>query len=279
MAKIWLLAVIACHPQGVLTDECGDFCDSKGCDWTSDWSCPWADKGKKGKAADDGSTGFKCCCTKRKSDEQPCGGEASTPSPSPPPEAKEDEALSPPPSPPPAEQDKDSKEEDKDSTEGDNGGDEEADQKDDGNDKEDDDEDEGDIKVLTGTKCNGTAYTDVDQGMKNGCNGFPGKTAQQCRDFCVDNAKAPNCPKKTCYAAVHYPVGDSKKGFCHLFTKDQCSAPLQWWGHPTTYIKKSMMSKKEADGHDDGYDDSSDDGSAKEDTARRLHDGHSAVII
>jgi len=57
------------------SDDCGDYCAGTGCGWTEDFSCPWAPApGAKGRASDDGSMGYKCCCAKRTEDSQPCGG-------------------------------------------------------------------------------------------------------------------------------------------------------------------------------------------------------------
>ena len=54
---------------------CKRFCKETGCDWTEDWACPWSlHEGKEGWAADDESTGFKCCCIWRSSEMKPCGG-------------------------------------------------------------------------------------------------------------------------------------------------------------------------------------------------------------
>jgi len=54
---------------------CESYCSSTGCGWTSQYSCPWsAAAGTKGRAGQDGSKGFDCCCAKRDQDSQPCGG-------------------------------------------------------------------------------------------------------------------------------------------------------------------------------------------------------------
>jgi hypothetical protein len=61
------------------TSQCSGYCSSTGCGWTAQWSCPWApNPGSKGRAGNDGSTGYKCCCEDRSQEDQPCG--ASTPS-------------------------------------------------------------------------------------------------------------------------------------------------------------------------------------------------------
>jgi len=46
-------------PKGI----CDGFCSSTGCGWTAQHSCPWASAdGTSGRASDDGSLGYKCCC-------------------------------------------------------------------------------------------------------------------------------------------------------------------------------------------------------------------------
>jgi len=62
--------------------ECGDYCSATGCGWTADYSCPWSPSpGAKGRAGDDGSIGYDCCCVARQQESQPCGGTAPTPAP------------------------------------------------------------------------------------------------------------------------------------------------------------------------------------------------------
>merc|ERR1712023_169225 len=57
------------------TDACSRYCSPTACSWNSDYSCPWEDKaGAKGRARNDGSDGFNCCCVNRFSSSQPCGG-------------------------------------------------------------------------------------------------------------------------------------------------------------------------------------------------------------
>jgi len=59
-------------------DSCADTCAvGGGCSWTKEYSCPWSSAGTKGRAWDDGSMGYKCCCEKRTQEDQPCGGIAS----------------------------------------------------------------------------------------------------------------------------------------------------------------------------------------------------------
>lgn len=60
---------------------CGAYCATGGCGWTKEYSCPWAAKpGTKGRAGDDGSQGYECCCVERTSASQPCGGNGTAPS-------------------------------------------------------------------------------------------------------------------------------------------------------------------------------------------------------
>eukprot|EP00929_Paragymnodinium_shiwhaense_P082765 TRINITY_DN4377_c0_g1_i4.p1 TRINITY_DN4377_c0_g1~~TRINITY_DN4377_c0_g1_i4.p1 ORF type:complete len:1192 (+),score=308.84 TRINITY_DN4377_c0_g1_i4:89-3664(+) len=46
--------------------QCPEFCDAymkrKGCSWTKKFSCPGQKKGSRGRAGDDGSEGYNCCC-------------------------------------------------------------------------------------------------------------------------------------------------------------------------------------------------------------------------
>lgn len=63
------------QPCGGGPNPCGNYCSTQGCGWTSEYSCPWAPSaGSKGRAGDDGSMGFSCCCQKRTQESQPCGG-------------------------------------------------------------------------------------------------------------------------------------------------------------------------------------------------------------
>lgn len=57
--------------QGDITqqhEQCADYCSHTGCEWTWDYSCPWATNyagqplGLHGTATNDGSTGYQCCC-------------------------------------------------------------------------------------------------------------------------------------------------------------------------------------------------------------------------
>jgi len=43
-------------------DQCQDYIDSTGCDWTLDWNCP-GQSGGLGTASADASLGYSCCCT------------------------------------------------------------------------------------------------------------------------------------------------------------------------------------------------------------------------
>jgi hypothetical protein len=57
---------------------CAAYCESTGCGWTSSWSCPWAaEDGSVGRAGDDGSIGYDCCCNQRNT----CGIEVYTDAP------------------------------------------------------------------------------------------------------------------------------------------------------------------------------------------------------
>merc|ERR1712110_1257907 len=50
---------------------CSGYCSTTGCGWTDDYSCPWAPAaGAKGRAGDDGSVGYSCCCVKRTAEDQ-----------------------------------------------------------------------------------------------------------------------------------------------------------------------------------------------------------------
>ena len=59
------------------SSQCSTYCNasSAACDWTEQYSCPWAKTpGTKGRAGDDGSIGFRCCCVDRTAITQTCGG-------------------------------------------------------------------------------------------------------------------------------------------------------------------------------------------------------------
>jgi hypothetical protein len=59
--------------------RCGDYCTTTGCGWTAQYSCPWAkNPGTSGRAGNDGSVGFSCCCVDRTSESMPCGGDNSS---------------------------------------------------------------------------------------------------------------------------------------------------------------------------------------------------------
>eukprot|EP01050_Picozoa_sp_SAG11_P000433 SAG11_NODE_13_length_26388_cov_67.360341_5_plen_640_part_00 len=64
--------------------QCSAYCSSgsAACGWTKEYSCPWAKApGSKGRAGDDGSPGYKCCCVDRTAATQPCGGNGTAPTP------------------------------------------------------------------------------------------------------------------------------------------------------------------------------------------------------
>jgi len=55
--------------------DCARFCMKENCRWTKKWSCPWHyGEGKEGRAVDDGTVAYNCCCIQRQSHKQPCGG-------------------------------------------------------------------------------------------------------------------------------------------------------------------------------------------------------------
>jgi hypothetical protein len=57
---------------------CDSFCeDPSACGWTEAWSCPWApEPGTNGRAGDDGSEGYDCCCKYTTAEDQKCGANA-----------------------------------------------------------------------------------------------------------------------------------------------------------------------------------------------------------
>ena len=58
--------------------SCTAYCLSGNCEWTAQYSCPWAKTaGTQGRAGDDGSKGYECCCMARTGAGQPCGGNGS----------------------------------------------------------------------------------------------------------------------------------------------------------------------------------------------------------
>lgn len=71
-----LVAAAAASPiQATGPAICSQYCSTTGCGWTDDYSCPWAPKpGRKGRAGNDNSTGYKCCCVDRSNATQACGG-------------------------------------------------------------------------------------------------------------------------------------------------------------------------------------------------------------
>jgi glucosylceramidase len=66
------------------SSQCSAYCNasSAACDWTKQYSCPWAKTpGTKGRAGDDGSVGYRCCCADRTGTSDPCGGNGTAPAP------------------------------------------------------------------------------------------------------------------------------------------------------------------------------------------------------
>lgn len=64
--------------------QCSVYCGASraACGWTKEYSCPWAKgPGTKGRAGDDGSAGYRCCCVDRTAAGQPCGGNGTAPTP------------------------------------------------------------------------------------------------------------------------------------------------------------------------------------------------------
>ena len=57
-------------------NPCPTYCAAPdACGWTKEYSCPWAAKpGSAGRAGDDGSAGYECCCVDRTAASQHCGG-------------------------------------------------------------------------------------------------------------------------------------------------------------------------------------------------------------
>jgi len=54
-------------------EECAAYVSAIGCGWTEDWNCP-EQTGGFGKASDDGSLGWACCCGERSLWRQPAPG-------------------------------------------------------------------------------------------------------------------------------------------------------------------------------------------------------------
>jgi hypothetical protein len=80
-AALFLLAVPAIgtasggSSQHPAAGNCSAYCVAEGCEWTKLYSCPWsAAPGTKGRAKDDGSQGYECCCAERRAVTEPCGG-------------------------------------------------------------------------------------------------------------------------------------------------------------------------------------------------------------
>ena len=66
------------------SSPCSAYCNASSapCDWTKQYSCPWAKTpGTKGRAGDDGSVGYRCCCADRTATTQSCGGNGTAPAP------------------------------------------------------------------------------------------------------------------------------------------------------------------------------------------------------
>lgn len=54
--------------------NCEEYCEDTGCDWTEKYKCPW-DNRKGGQwAKNDLTHGYNCCCARRTSTNQLCGG-------------------------------------------------------------------------------------------------------------------------------------------------------------------------------------------------------------
>jgi len=71
----WVIKAHAPPAPPSPSHKCDKYCSSTGCGWTSRWSCPWAKAaGTQGRAGNDGSTGYNCCCVDRVQESQPCGG-------------------------------------------------------------------------------------------------------------------------------------------------------------------------------------------------------------
>ena len=60
------------------------------------------------------------------------------------------------------------------------------------------------------TQCTGTAYT---ANTTDGCVGFLAADAAECRQRCVENNQAENCPRKTCGGATY----DYTTNSCQLY--------------------------------------------------------------
>jgi len=70
------------------------------------------------------------------------------------------------------------------------------------------------LVAVKGKRCKATPYTFKPTAS---CDGWSGLTQEQCTEKCSSHAKAKNCPRKTCRAAVFY----AKTGWCHLV--DSCA--------------------------------------------------------
>merc|ERR1712242_585594 len=51
-----------CTQGGWKQHMCTTYMKTHGCAWTSEWSCPGQSRGSKGKAREDGSQSYECCC-------------------------------------------------------------------------------------------------------------------------------------------------------------------------------------------------------------------------
>ena len=74
MRKAWLAFLVAQGSAGTF-NHCSEYCAVQDCEWTRDYTCPWVAKnGTTGRAVNDGSVGYSCCCKQRTNVYQECGG-------------------------------------------------------------------------------------------------------------------------------------------------------------------------------------------------------------
>lgn len=69
---------VSCNTQPCKDWQCSEVCqdDANMCDWTKEYSCPWAaEDGTKGRATPESSARYHCCCEARSNEDQPCGNE------------------------------------------------------------------------------------------------------------------------------------------------------------------------------------------------------------